>query len=425
MSRMIVGRSSPLAQLLVVGLLLLPTGSVLATHISVNGTVKMEDGSPVAGVQVIVLDPRDKTFGKSKSKGNGKFKMIFLPAPGTGPYRFKAVKDGLLMSSIAVNLLRDARDTGIRDSSGSGMKFNDEIGAMQEVPEFEISPTGMAEVHFVMVPDSHFAAYLTVPGDRKATELLIRANKLSGREMYEQSNELLLQLVDDGIEVAGIYYLLGRNFAALGNDDELVRWFEKGLTLHPDQPGVHGQLASAASKRGDKELALEHYDKELEISPDSKAAAINRALVLEKLDRTAEAVEALERVVQDHPDETAILAQLASLYMELDQDDKAAEILESMQQADDPDPTLWFNIGAGLSNRGDYDKAMEAYEKALKLNPELAEAVREIGFLQIRAGDKDAAVQYLEQYLELRPDAPDAASVQGVKDTLVKQLQGP
>ena len=414
---MIVGRSSPLSQLLVVGLLLLPAGSALATRISVDGTVKTEDGSPVAAVQIIVLDPHDKAFGKAKSKANGKFRMVFLPAPGTGPYRFKAVKDGLLISSIAVNLLRDEHTTGV--------EFSDEIGPLQELPEFEISPTGQAEVHFVMVPDSHFAAYLVVPGDRKATARLTRANELSGREMYAESNELLMQLFDDGTEVAGIYYLLGRNAVALGRDDELVEWFEKSLTLNPNQRGVHGQLAAAAMKRGDKELALEHYDKELEISPDTKAATINRALVLQELGRTAEAVEALERIAEDNPDESAVLAQLASLYLELDQEDKAAEILQRMQQSDDPDPTLWFNIGANLSNRGDYDKAMEAYERALGLNPELAEAVREIGFLQIRAGDKDAAVQYLEQYLELRPDAPDAARVQSVKDTLVKQLQGP
>ena len=53
---MIVGRSSSLSQLLVVGLLLLPAGSALATRIMVNGTVKMEDGSPVVAAQIIVLD---------------------------------------------------------------------------------------------------------------------------------------------------------------------------------------------------------------------------------------------------------------------------------------------------------------------------------------------------------------------------------
>jgi len=188
---------------------------------------------------------------------------------------------------------------------------------------------------------------------------------------------------------------------------------------------VHGQLAAAAMKRGQKELALEHYDKELEISPNTRAAAINRALVLQELGRTAEAVEALETLLEDNPKEIPILGQLASLYLDLDQEDKAAEILRRMQQSDDPDPTLWFNIGANFSNRGDYDQAMDAYLKALELNPELAEAVREMGFLRIRAGDKDAAVRYLEKYLELRPDAPDAARVRGVKETLVQQLQRP
>ena len=54
---MIVDRSSPLSHLLLVGLLLLPAGSALATRISVDGTVKMEDGSAVAAVQILVLAP--------------------------------------------------------------------------------------------------------------------------------------------------------------------------------------------------------------------------------------------------------------------------------------------------------------------------------------------------------------------------------
>lgn len=412
---MIVGRSSPFSHLLIVGLMLLPAGSVLAGRISVDGTVSMQDGSPVAAAQVTAVSPNDRVYGKTKTKANGKFRMIFLPAPGTGPYRFRAVKDGVLMASITVSLYRDHR--------GDGVEFSDDIGAMQELPDFEISPNGQAEIHFVMVSDSHFAGYLTVPGNRKATDQLARANKLSGREMYDESNELLMGLLDEGIEVAGLYYLLGRNAAALNHDDEIVQWFEKGLALNPDQPGVHSQLAAAAMRRGDKQLALEHYDSELEISPGERAVSINRALLLQELGRTEEAVEALERIVRDNPEEIAILAQLASLYLGLDQEDKAAEALERMQASGDPDPALWFNIGANFSNRGDFEQAMDAYEKALELNPEMAEALREIGFLQIRAGDKTAAVQYLEKYLELQPDAPDAARVRAVRDALVQAAQ--
>ena len=416
---MIVSRTSPFSRLLLLGLLLLPAGSALATRISAEGSVKMKDGTPVAAAQILVVNPNDKVFGKAKTKGTGKFKMIFLPAPGTGPYRFKAVKDGLLMSSVAVTLVRDPHQAG----SGTPVQFNDEIGAMQLLPQFEISPNGQAEVHFVMVPDSHFAGYLTVPGNRKATDKLTRANELSGREMYEESNQLLMQLVDDGIEVAGIFYLLGRNTGALGRDDESVQWLEKGLTLNPNQAGVHGQLAGAALRRGDQAKALEHYDKELEISPDSAPAAINRALVLQELGRTDDAVAALEAIVETNPEEPSVLAQLASLYLALDQEEKAAETLLRMEQSGDPDPALWFNIGANFSNGGNYEQAMEAYEKALELNPELAEAVREIGFLRIRTGDKAAAVESLQKYLELRPDAPDADRVRAVSEALVKAAQ--
>ena len=56
---MIVNRSSPPSHLLLVGLLLLPAGSALATRISVDGTVKMEDRSPVAEAQILVLAPDD------------------------------------------------------------------------------------------------------------------------------------------------------------------------------------------------------------------------------------------------------------------------------------------------------------------------------------------------------------------------------
>jgi tetratricopeptide (TPR) repeat protein len=394
---------------------LIAAAPVSAQRITVQGVVRMEDGTTVIGAEIHAMNTRTtKPVGKTKSKKNGSFRMAFFPTAEEGGYRFKVVKDGLAMSAIEVKLLLPDRTVGAT--------YNEQIGPHQELHEFTLRANGTAEVNLTMVPAERYAGAFSIPGDPAASKRLGEANKLSADGSFAESNAILEAMLGDGIEHANMFYLMGRNFGGLGKSDEMVRWFEKTLEANPAQAGVHGQLAIAAYSAGDKEAALTHYSREMQLSPDLAPVAVNHATLLAELGRDEQAVAGFEGVLEKFPGESAVYPELAALYFKLGRDEEGQAILTRLEESAAADPSAWYLIGARFSNRGQLEQAVDAYRKCLAIDPTHADATRELGFLSIRTGDKEGALGLLRKYLELRPDAPDAAQVRAIEGSLAKAV---
>jgi tetratricopeptide (TPR) repeat protein len=394
--------------------LFVSTTPVAAQQITVEGTVSLEDGSPVSGAKITALpSTAGRAVRNTKTKKSGKFTLPFVEF---GTYRFRAAAEGYLMLSQDVRVLLPNK---AEEFGNSG-----EIGPAQEVAEWEIGPGRTVVVKIVMVPSSHFAKFLTIPGNKKATAWLEEANQLTAEGEFAASDELLQKIVAGGDESANVYYLLGRNASGLGKAAEATSYLEKSVELNPEQPGAYSQLATLAFEAGDPAKALELFDRELELNPGALPIMINRAILLGQLARVDEAIAAFEAVLEVSPREKAAYIELVTLYMSKDDMVKAEELLNKMSEFAAPDPSLWFNIGANLSNVDRYDEAMAAYDKALALDPEFGIAIREIGYLKIRMGDMQGAVDKFEQYLALSPDASDADQVRSMRDAVAASLSG-
>ncbi len=379
-----------------------------------RGSVKMEDGSPVAKALVSVeATSGTKPLLNAKTAKDGSFIFPFVESD---TYRFAVEKEGLLIKSISVKILLPNK----QEESA----YSSDVGALQQLPEFRLGMSRAAEIEFVMVPKSYFADAIVVMGDEEATKKLSEANDLAIARRFEESNAILKELVEQNRENSKVCYLLGSNAYALGDMDEAMKWFERTQELDAEQPGLHAHLGSIAHERGDLEQALAEYERELEISPQASVIAVNRAVLLVELDRKEEAIEAFKQVVEINPGETAAYSELAALYLDLGREDEAAAVLQKLDELGSTDPAMWFNIGAGHSNRDEYDEAEAAYRKALEIDPNFAEAVREMGYLFIRKGDHEAAVSQFERYLKLKPAAADSGDIRALIDALRKQRGG-
>lgn len=386
----------------------------LAQNATVQGTVKLEDGSSVAKAVVLVESTTgDRPTQQAKTKKSGRFALPFVQF---GTYRFNARKDGLLIHSIAVTIVDGNKQTE--------SEYSSEIGALQQLPAFRVRPGRTVNVEFVMVPSSYFADVMVIPGDESATRELNEANDLAIARKFDESNAILEALVEQGKTNAKVFYLLGANAYAQKRSGDAMKWFEKTLELDPDQPGLYAHLGSLAHEQGDPERALAMYDKELELSPQATVVAVNRAILLSDMGRTEEAMAAFEKVLELDPNDAAACSELATLYMGLGREDDAARLLAKLEQLGEADPALWFNIGAGFANRDLYEQAEQAFNRALAIDPEFAHAIRELGYLAIRQGDQQGALDRFERYLELRPDAADAGEVGALRDALKAQIGG-
>ncbi len=379
-----------------------------AQRSQVKGSVTAEDGTPVAGATVYAQPTDGKARPQqAKTKKKGTYLMPFV---GIGSYNFRAEKDGLLMRSIAVKIALPDKRVELEHGS--------EIGALQELPEYDVHSGRTIQVDIVMVPRSHFDDVMIVPGDKDATLKLNAANELSVAGSFAESSVMLQEIVDAGEGSGEVYYLLGANAYALGDFEEARRWLEKTLEVKPDQIGLHAHLAAIAHEDGDDERAVELYAKELEIAPETQVVAVNRAILLSQMGRTDEAVEAFRKVIELNPQDANAYSELAGLYLELGREDEAMAVLSQLESIGEPDPTLWYNIGANFSNRDLDEQAEAAYRKALTIQPDFAEAFRELGYLCVRRGDLAGAVAEFDRYLELRPAAADAEQVRGIAEAL-------
>lgn len=386
--------------------------AVHAQYFTVQGSVLLDDGNPAIGA-TFKIEPiaGNKAARNSKVKKNGSFK---IPAVEFGTYRFKAEKSGYLMGSLSIVIKTEQNK--IVDEGET------EIGPMQELPVFDIKPGQTVTVNIGLVPAKFFANDLSIPGNKKASEWLAEANRLSGAGAFEESDELLLRIVETGEATANVYYLLGRNAGATDRSDEAVEYLEKTLELNPEQTGVYAQLATIAHERGEVEKAAEFFRKELEITPDAVPVVLNLAIILVDLDRKEEAIAAFEKVLELSPTEAPAYGELAGLYLAVGQEDRAIETLDRMAEVTAPDPALWFNIGANFSNRDQFAQAQMAYRKALELDPAFPLPHRELGYLLFRDGKQEEALEQFKIYLEMAPDAADADQVSAFVDTLAKMM---
>lgn len=394
-------------------LCLLGSPGALAQQATVLAEVKLDDGSPVAGAQVLAVPTSaGKAQRQAKTKKSGTTTIPFLEF---GSYRFRAEKKDLLMKYVKVRVLwRNQEETA----------WESEIGPLQEVPEFQIQPGREVFCEFTLVSKDYFAAGLTIPGDQAATQKFEEANRLSNDGQYAESSKLLEEIVETGEATANVYYVLGRNAFALKQYDDAEKWLVKTLEVNPAQKGAAAQLGSIAYERGDREAALGYFARELENSPDMVAVAINMGVIQAELGRVDEAIATFEKVIEMSPGDPASYSELAALYMEREEYGKAQQLLQKMEEFARPDPALWFNIGATFSNRDQYEEAAAAYQKALEIDPDFADAHRELGYLKVREGKQAEALQHFAQYLEMRPDAPDADEVRAVRDALAKAAAG-
>ncbi len=385
--------------------------TVEAQRSQVKGLVTAEDGTPVAGATVYAQPTDGKARPqKAKTKKKGTFLMPFV---GIGTYKFRAEKDGMLMSSMDVSIALADKRVEEEDTV--------EVGALQEVREYDIHSGRTVVIDFVMVPKSHFDDVMVVPGDKDATLKLNEANELSVAGAFAESSAILQGIVDAGEGTGEIYYLLGANAFAMGELNVSRGWLEKTLEVKPDQIGLHAHLAAIAHEDGDDERAVELYAKELEIAPETQVVAVNRAILLSQMGRTDDAVEAFRKVIELNPEDANAYSELAGLYLEQGREDEAMAVLSELESIGEPNPVLWYNIGANFSNRDLDDQAEAAYRKALTIQPDFAEAFRELGYLCVRRGDLAGAVAEFDRYLELRPAAADAEQVRGIAEALRKK----
>jgi len=125
---------------------------------------------------------------------------------------------------------------------------------------------------------------------------------------------------------------LAQRYQNLGRVEQAVAGYRELLSLSPDNPVVHNNLAWLLRNRQPEE-ALHHVKRARELAPDSPEIQDTHAMILLDQDQERQAIRILRRVVERRPDNPTLRFHLAQALVEDGKRQAAREQLETVLSA--------------------------------------------------------------------------------------------
>lgn len=188
---------------------------------------------------------------------------------------------------------------------------------------------------------------------------------------------------------------LGLAYQELGRFSEAIAVYEEGLTLNPDLPQLHVNLATARDLQdGVYSLAAyQHY----KIGTRAKRAG-----------RTEAAIAAWKQAIAESPKYLQAYLQLAELYFESAKYESAIRTyLSAITLISEREPSqrsgtadIFYNLGNSYLYAQQLESAISAYQQAVDLNPGMVGAWANMGTVLLEMERFDAAIAACQSALK-------------------------
>ncbi len=211
---------------------------------------------------------------------------------------------------------------------------------------------------------------------------------------------------------------LGLAYQELGRFDEAIAVYAEGLTLSPEQPQLHVNLATARDLRvGIYSLAAHrHY----QVGAHAKRAG-----------RTEAAIAAWKQAVADSPKYLKASLQLADLYFEQGEYEQAirtylsaiALISENQISQSAGTANIFYNLGNSYLRAQQLEAAVSAYQQAVDMNPEMVRAWANMGTALLEMERLDAAIVACQSALQAHTTALSLDKISGVSASELRRIE--
>lgn len=204
----------------------------------------------------------------------------------------------------------------------------------------------------------------------KAIGMAFQLHQQAKLDEAEQLYRQILQAVPDQPHVL---HFLGALLFQKNDSANAVLFIEKALSLVPDLPGAHINLAKALREVGRIQEAIEHYRIALSTHPDPNGFLTLGNLLKDTAD-LAEAELAYRRAIDLQPECAEAYSNLGSIALEGKRLKEAEELcLQAVRLK--PDFALaHHNLGKAYQAQVRLSEALESFKQAFTLDPQLQEA---------------------------------------------------
>ena len=272
------------------------------------------------------------------------------------------------------------------------------------------------------------AALAPAGSDPQVDALYGKADALARLDRNAETVETLNRVMTLAPDHPGVHHDLARIDLALGRLEDAERRFRAEIALHEKAgalPAAGTQAAMvlassweglgiAAYRAGDDTTALEAFSH----APETVESLYHRGLVLARAGKSGDAADAFRKVLKKEPDHRGALQNLARVTQDPERKD-ALSRFQTLYAQDVANNTLRIRIrelraqAEQKAQTGDYAGADALLRAAAALDPSDTEVKMDLGRWRYRAGDRSGSEAMMREVIALDPMHADAHHLLG------------
>lgn len=188
---------------------------------------------------------------------------------------------------------------------------------------------------------------------------------------WQQAEVLYRQVVQADPRHAEAWNMLGALAFQAQRLDLAPDLLRKAITVQPDNPTYHFNLAVAYQAMGRLLEAVASYTRVVQLKPDWTDAYFNLAKIYMTQQNWREAIVNYGRVLEQKPDLLEAHVNLGAVYFAALQPEQAVTSFRAALRLNPNLLEAYHNLGAALFQLGRLAEAEEAYDRAIALQPDL------------------------------------------------------
>ena len=182
-------------------------------------------------------------------------------------------------------------------------------------------------------------------------------------------------------------------YAADGNWEGLIEYYQNKLETTPNEPELLGLLAAAYIENQQLDESIVTYQKAVALAPTDANLRLNLIAAFRNAERFEDAAVAYESLSEQNPDDFGIYRELGELYLQLENEDKARATYQRMIDHDPENSGTHVILAEIYASNEWLEDAAAAYQKAIVLAPSNLDYIEYFGEFYFRQGNREKALE--------------------------------
>ena len=182
-------------------------------------------------------------------------------------------------------------------------------------------------------------------------------------------------------------------YAADGNWEGLIEYYQKKLETTPNEPELLGLLAAAYIENQQLDAGIATYQKAVELAPTDANLRLNLIAAFRNAEKFEDAAAAYESLSEQNPDDFGIYRELGELYLHLEDADKARATYQRMIDRDPENAGTHLILAEIYASNEWLEDAAAAYQKVISLAPSNLDYIEYFGEFYFRQGNREKALE--------------------------------